>query len=85
MRRTACSPEPNTITAAYVATWLEDRGRHESAAFVRFLADSSSHANLREQRLREDIQKLRDRLDRYEPPAAPPQVVSYKPSPRASD
>jgi hypothetical protein len=60
--------EPLTITADTVVAYLEERGRHGSADFVRQLARSSTDAWQREQQWRAVERQLRERLARYETP-----------------
>lgn len=63
-------PEPLSMSADYVASWLEWAKRPESAAMVRHLNTRVRDANAREENLRQQITALAQRLSQYEQPAS---------------
>lgn len=81
---TRVDSEPLSIDAAYVARWLDDRGRHQSAALVRDLGRQCREFELRRRIEAERYAELLARLQMYEPPelAAAP---NFQPPPEASD
>ena len=75
MRQQANPYEPCTIDAAVVAEYLEQRGMHRMADYVRGQGQMIRWANDREADVRAVAEELRQRLLKHEPEAPPTPVL----------
>ncbi len=75
MRKQANQYEPCTIDAAVVAEYLEQRGMHRMADYVRHQGQLIRWANDREADARQSEREAIERLHKYEPPAPPTPVL----------
>jgi hypothetical protein len=77
-RRQWHDSEPESISGAVIARFLDDCGWHGSAAMVREWDQLSQRGNLEAMQLRAALEMTLQRLHRYEPPAPAPPPVTCK-------